>query len=77
MAEGVDGLGDAVFVDVEGVLAEIEDGTAAAVEDGGVEADLVGVFAEGELAAVALLGGSRGWSGRGGLRGGGWGLGVG
>ena len=51
VAEAGDGLGYVVLEDVEGVIAEGLHAATGAVEDGGVEADLVGVFAEGECAA--------------------------
>jgi hypothetical protein len=54
MAKGSDGLRDAIFVDVEGVLVEIEDGAARSVEDGRVEPDLVGVLTQNVLSARAL-----------------------
>ena len=51
VAEAGDGLRDVVLEDAEGVLVEGLNGAAGAVEDGGVEADLVGILAQGECAA--------------------------
>jgi hypothetical protein len=60
VAEAGDGLRDVVLEDAEGVLVEGLDAAAGAVEDGGVEADLVGVGAQRELAACAALDGADG-----------------